>query len=169
MSINFTRWSGIAALLAGLIIIAGRFLTEPFTGQYLLSGLLAIVGLIGLLLVLRREGAGRWGLFGILATLTGNLFFAIERLIVLAELLYMAGIILLAIGMWKTGVLPRWLPALWILVPLVGLSGVILALTGSDISLTTPAIIVLGLALIGSGYGLWTAPAPLTTPAPTSN
>ncbi|MGD2047848.1 MAG: hypothetical protein PVH03_00035 [Chloroflexota bacterium] len=105
-STNFIRWSGVAGILGGLIYIASEFLAEPFTGQYLLSSLLIIVALIGILLVFRREGYGRWGLIGILAAITGNLFFAVEQLTILAGLSYGLGLIFLAIGLWKTEVFP---------------------------------------------------------------
>lgn len=157
LSTNFIRWSGVAGILGGLIIIASAFLAEPLTGQYLLSSLLIIVALIGILLVFRREGTGRWGLFGILAALVGNLFFAIEQLAILAGLSYGLGLILLAIGLWETGVFPRWLPALWVLAPLIGLPG--LVLSGSAAFLTTLATVIFGLAFIGAGYVLWTLPS----------
>lgn len=142
---KFIPWSGVAGALGGLIVVTGAFLAEPFTGQYLLGVLLTIMALIGVLLVFWREGAGRWGLFGILAAFTGNLFFAIERLTVFAGLSYGLGLILLAVGLWKTSVFPRWLPALWIVAPLIGLPGLVLA--GSADFLTTLATIVFGLPL----------------------
>jgi hypothetical protein len=157
MNTNFIRLSGVAGVLGGLIAIAGAFLAEPLTGQYLLGGLLTIVALIGVMLVLWREGAGRWGLFGILVALTGNLFFAIEQLTALAGLFYGLGLILLAIGLWKTALFPRWLPALWIAAPLVGLPGLVIA--DSADFLTTVATVAFGLAFIGAGYSLWKMPA----------
>lgn len=158
MSVNFIRWSGVAAVLGGLIVGVGAFLNEPFTGQYLLGGLLTIVALIGILLVLRREGAGRWGALGIVVALTGNLFFAIEQFYALAGVLYGAGLVLLAVGAWKTGVFPRWLPALWVLAPLIGLPGA--ALTGAAALLNAAATVVFGLGFVGAGYALWTAATP---------
>lgn len=155
MNVNFVRVSGVAGVLGGLIIAAGVFLNEPFTGLYPLGGLLTIVALIDMLLILRREGAGRWGLPGILVALTGNLFFAIEQFDALAGVLYSVGFVLLALAAWKTGVFPRWLPALWMLAPLIGVSGQVL--TGAATFLTTVATVVFGLAFVGAGYVLWTA------------
>jgi hypothetical protein len=144
-----------------MIVAVGAFLNEPFTGQYLLGGLSTIVALFGILLILRREGAGLWGTLGILTALMGNLFFAIEQYYALAGVLYGGGLVLLAIGARKTDVFPRWLPALWILAPLIGLPG--LVLTGAAAFLSTVATVVFGVAFIAAGYVLWTATAP--TPA----
>ena len=46
-TINFIRWSGAAGFIGGFITIVGAFLTEPFTGQYLIGGLLIILALVG--------------------------------------------------------------------------------------------------------------------------
>ena len=158
MGTNFIRWSDIAGVLGRLLAIVGSFLAVPFRGQYLLSGLLLIVALIGILLTLQREGAGRWGLFGILAALTGILFFGIGQFTALAGLSFGLGLILLAIGLWKSSMFPRWLPAPGILAPVVGLPRSVLV-EAADY-LTMLATILYGLAFIGAGYALWTVASP---------
>jgi hypothetical protein len=56
-------------------------------------------------------------------------------------------------GVAITGVIPRWLPVLWIAAPLVGVPGLILE-SSADF-LTTPATVIFGLAFMGTGYALW--------------
>lgn len=161
---NVIRWSGAVAIVGGLFTVIGAFVPEPFAGQYLLSSLLTLLAVVGILLVVWRQGAGRWGLLGIVGVLAGTLLFATGISYIVAGISYAVGLILLAAGAWKSGVFPRWVPVLWVLAPLIGVPGIVLV--GWDAPLITLARAIFGLSFIGAGYALWTtAPA---SPAATS-
>lgn len=158
--VMIVRWSGAAAVIGGGLAILGAFLAQPFPGMYMLTGLLTLVGLVGVLMLLRMKGAGGWGWAGIGTAFVGNVFFAIERFYALAGIMYGLGLILLAIGAWRSGAFPRWMPALWVLAPLIGVPGLILP-DAAEV-LTILATIVFGLAFIGAGYVLWNQGSALT-------
>ncbi len=153
MDTGIVRWSGTAAVLGGGLGILGAFLPRPFSGMYMLTGLLTLAGMLGLLLILRSEGVGRWGWSGVGTALVGNVFFAIEQFEVLAGALYGAGLILLAVGAWKSGVLPWWASVSWIMAPLLGVPA--LFLPGRFEVLTMLATVAFGLGFIGVGYFMW--------------
>lgn len=153
MRSEFVRWSGGAGMAGGGLGILGAFLQQPFPGMYMLTGLFTLLGVIGVLVVLRSEGLGRWGWFGLGSAFVGNVFFAVERFAVLAGLMYGLGLVLLAVGAWKSGAFPRWASVSWILAPLIGTPA--LFLPGSLEVLTTLGTVAFGLGFIGVGYAMW--------------
>lgn len=152
MSREIVRWSGAAAVLGGGIGILGGFLPQPFPGMYGLTGLLTLIGMVGVLLVLRSAGEGRWGWFGLGVAFVGNVFFAIERFEALAGVLYGAGLILLAVGAWRSGALPRWGSVAWVLAPLLGLPAYLVPEAAE--TLTLLATVAFGMGFVSAGYGM---------------
>lgn len=156
-SANLVRWSGIAAILAGLLGIAVSFFDENtpsvFAWVYIISNLLTILALIGIYLY-QKDEAGLLGLIGFGVAMLGNLMLFIEGLYMVAGAVYAIGLIVLGIGALKAGKFPRWVPILWIVAPLIGSPGFFSeSLTNLFFFL---GAVVYGLGFIGAGYILWT-------------
>lgn len=157
---NLIRWSGLAAILAGLSSIAASFLQpdgEPPLLAWVLvvNGLAILFALIGVYAYQVAE-SGVWGLLGFVSASVGN------ALIlgsvdgdpgVVAGAFVALGIVLLGIGSWRAGKLPRWVPVLWFFAVLIGFPGFFIESLMSTLFLVGQ--IAYGLGFIAAGYALW--------------
>ena len=158
---KFIRWSGLAAILTGLLVVTGEFLELTGNQQewiYMLLDVALLVALTGVYLFQRHQ-AGIWGTLGYFVALVGTLTllldFSAEFLYPVGASILGAGLILLAISALKAGKLPRWAPVLWIIAPVIGLPGLFWqALSVPFIS--TAAAVFFASGFIGVGYQLWT-------------
>lgn len=153
---NLIRWSGLAAILGGLLFIVGSFLPSgsPAIAWNQATRTLAILfALIGLY-AFQVEESGLWGFLGFVAAFIGNVL-EMAGETPLSASIYTVGLILFAIGSWIANKLPRWVPVLWILTPLIGMPGFLLE-SLRDL-LFTGSGIVLGVSFIGAGYRLWSS------------
>ncbi len=154
---NLIRWSGLAAILGGLLFIVGSLLlpdASPLVAWNQPVRTVAILfALIGLY-AFQVEESGLWGFLGFVAAFIGNVL-EMAGETPLSASTYTVGLILFAIGSWIAHKLPRWVPVLWILAPLIGMPGFLLeSLRGL---LFTGSGIILGLSFIGAGYTLWSS------------
>ena len=156
---TFTRWSGIAAVLAGLVTGAGIF---PFLSQnpnisFEPWGPLSRTVLIGIALVgiylFQKDEAGTMGMIGTLAAFVGNLLFLFDVSFFLSGSLYSLGLIVMAVGSLRTRKFPRWVPVLWILTVLLGFPGFLIE--SLEAASFTAGAVTLALAFIGAGYTMW--------------
>lgn len=163
---SFIPWSGLAAILTGLLGIGGAILGEnpnpAYAWVFVLANVVTYVALIGILLFQRPE-AGLWGWLGFGAAMVGNTLFFFESILAVAGGIYAVGLILLAIGVLRAGKLPRWVAYLWILAPLVGLPGFLIeGFSGLFFVLGSLAY---SLAFIAAGYRMWQAPETMAAAA----
>jgi hypothetical protein len=154
---NLIRLSGLAAILGGLLFIVGILLQpDPsisVAGVREARTLAILFALIGLY-AFQVEESGLWGFLGFVAAFIGNTLVMTGET-PLSGSIYAVGLILLAIGSWLANKLPRWVPVLWILAPLIGMPGFFLESLGD--LLFNGSGIVLGVSFIGAGYVLWSS------------
>lgn len=148
---TFIRWSGLAAILAGLTsTVLGADSTPGWL--YLVSSLLTIIALVGIYLYL-RERAGIWALLGFVLGLVGNLLFVFDFPFEIGSGIYALGLILLGVGALRAKQFPAWVPWAWILAPVIGIPGLFLS------SLADALFMLGGFAFaagtIGAGWHLW--------------
>lgn len=165
-SSTLIKWSGLAAIVAGvgtaLLSAASPLAPEggsPVAWGFLLAGLATQFGLIGIYAVQTREG-GWSGLIGFALALSGNAFFIAPEGSIggvdsgqLGGGIYALGLILLAVGTWRAGKFPRWVPALWLLAIVVALPAFFAE------SLQAVAFLLggvfFGAGFVAAGYWLW--------------
>jgi len=160
---GFIRWSGAAAVLAGLLGIAGSFFVGRAAPPVALeiwvlafTTLATYFALFGVYLYQRR-GAGVLGLIGLVVTVVGNTLWFLPGFPILAGSFYALGLIILAVASLRAGMLPRWVPALWIAAPVLGVPGFFLeSIAGASY---IAAGIAYGSAFIGAGWILWSGRA----------
>jgi hypothetical protein len=150
------RWSGLAAILTGLLGIGEGLLGEDpgpaFIWVYLLTNLVTYIALIGILTFQRPE-ADLWTWVGFGVAMIANTLFFFDNFLEIAGGIYALGLILMAIGVLRVGKLPGWVAYLWILAPVVGIPGYLVqGLGGIFIILGSAAY---GLAFIMAGYKMW--------------
>lgn len=154
---NLIRWSGLAAILGGLLFIVGSLLlpdaSPAVPWNQTVRTLAILFALIGLY-AFQVEESGLWGFLGFVAAFIANALHMAEETPLSASI-YTVGLILFAIGSWIANKLPRWVPVLWILAPLIGMPGFLLE-SLRDL-LFTGSGIVLGVGFIGAGYTLWSS------------
>ena len=156
---RFVRWSGLDAMVAGLVTAAGifPFLSEDPDPVFELLGALVRTVLIGIALIgiylFQKDEAGILGLIGTLAALVGNLLFLSDVSFFLSGSLYSLGLILLAIGSLRALKFPRWVPILWVLTIVLGFPGFFIE--SLEVAAFVAGAVVLGLAFIGAGYTMW--------------
>jgi hypothetical protein len=168
------RWSGLAAILSGVLLAASTLLayagSDTASPSLLSSWLffasytLLLFGLNGILAFQVRE-AGVVGLLGYVLAVIGTAAFIgdhfgpadaiAQALGALGGITWGLGFILLAIASWRANMLPRWAAALLLV-------GVVLfeAGFGFNPALFSAVIlgsVIFGLGLVGAGSGLWSA------------
>ncbi len=155
-----------AAGLFGLAWVASRLFGEPMLGGVELARWLAVpahvlmlLGLVAIYLV-QAGRAGGWGLAGFLLAFTGVSIFigyviggwaaAIPepRLGPLGGMIWLAGLLILAIVTWQAGVLPRWAGVFWFFGAVLYATGVP---AGPDDAPRVTALI--GAVMIAIGFG----------------
>ncbi len=147
---SFTRLTGLAGALAGLMIILGVAANFAFPGSDILIIFLALLGILGIFLAVRDAGQVQLGIVGGLGVLIGVVLLVFSRSTLLAGIFFGAGMLVLVFGMHKTGVFPAWLIGLWALAPILGVLG--LMSVGPDALFQQIGAVLLGLGFMGVGY-----------------
>lgn len=155
------RWSGIAAILSGILAVVSSIVTpevNPSAAWLYLAGAIAtIFAVIGIYGVQHKE-AGILGLLGFVLSLAGNQLvtasIAGTPLFDLGTTIFAVGIILLAVATWFARRFPRWVPALWLLAVVVSLPALIVPAQAGLFYLLGGLLYAAGFA--GAGYVLWT-------------
>ena len=156
---TFVRWSGLAAVAAGLVTAAGIFvfLSEDPNPAFESLGALVRTVLIGIALIgiylFQKDEAGVLGLIGTLAAFVGNFLFLSDVSFFISGSLYSLGLILLAVSLLRARKFPRWVPILWILTIVLGFPGFFIE--SLEAAAFVIGAVVLGLAFIGAGYTMW--------------
>ena len=152
---NFIRWSGVAAILAGIFTLSGTILelnpTPSLSWVYLVLTLTTIITLVGIYLF-HKEATGALGLVGFIVALAGNLLLIYPNPIIGGSV-YALGLLLIGIAALNANSFPRWIPWLWIAAPLIGIPGFMLSDLESILFLLGSAAFALG--FIGAGYTMW--------------
>ena len=160
------RLGGLAAILAGVLRAAAAFLAamEPSVALewlYLLIDVLLLFGLFGVYAYQHAE-SGIWGVAGFLLAAIGlesiggpdgeigdvDIYTAGATLIGI-------GLVVLAVGSWRGQKLPRYVPTLWVLSTVVGMSAFLVA--GSALPFQIAGV-AFGLGFVGAGIRLWSDP-----------
>ena len=167
------RWSGLAAILGGVLLPLSwvlRFaagVPRPVSGTVEFVGtILLVFGFMGVYLFQREET----GILGFL----GFVLFTISNCLALGEcwlqngtpagtpagaaavlgplvgITMLLGLILLGIGAWKANKLPRWVPVLWV-------AGGLLIVPGFVVQEMLVVIggVIQGAGIVGAGVALW--------------
>ena len=157
------RWGASSAVLAGLLNPLVDFLSpgsdSAFQWAYFVGGVALQFALIGIYAIQVKE-TGITGFLGFILAFIGRAYFSVPTAAiggidgtVPLGLLYTLGLVLLAVGSLKAGKLPRWVPTIWIVAVIIGLTGAFLP-SGEALSSRLGAL-VLGLGFIGAGLSLW--------------
>jgi hypothetical protein len=174
---SLIRWSGLAAILGGLLTMPGSFSPSNSWMGSLLSGVgyaLLVVGIIGTYLYLRRSG--RFGLLGTVGFYLCVFAFVVVSILNLGVLLNvwgarwlgplsvvyeppaLLGLVMFGMAILRSGRLPRG--GAWLLIAFVPADvGAIVAMVVSGYTLPgfvwlVPDIL-LGLGWVWIGYSLW--------------
>lgn len=152
---DFIRWSGIAAILAGVFTLAGTILelnpTPSLTWIYLVLTLTTIIALVGIY-IYQKESAGTLGLVGFIVALAGNLLLFLPDPIIGGSV-YALGLLLVGVAALKADSFPHWIPWLWVAAPLIGIPGFMLPDLESILFLLASAAFAFG--FFGAGYSMW--------------
>lgn len=154
------RNSGISAILSGIFGIAAIILnlteSEP-DWFYVLFNIVILISIAGIFLSIRPD-IDSWGVVGITVCIGGIIIAFLDFLLPdimwrIGSMILGVGLILLSVGLIKSGKLTRWAPVFWILAPIIGVPGLFSeSLTSSFIELLATLSFVIG--FIGAGYGL---------------
>lgn len=156
---SFIRWTGLAAIFAGVFNAAGAILDAnppSYIGIIYLGATVTTLAALAGFYQYQKDEAGSWGLLGVLAILVGNLFFFSESTIALGSSVLGLGLILLAFGSFRAGKFPRWVPVLWVLAILIGLPGFLLPDLRETLFIIGAVTFAAGFA--GAGYTMWSRP-----------
>ena len=154
------RWSGLAAMLGGLLMIVGSVNWEQTPWRWLgaIGSLLLVFGIVGIYLA-QAEESGMAGFLGFVLLVGGSVFlmgnsdlFGIPYW-VLGTFLSAAGLILLAIGTLRSATFPRWVAWLWIAAVVVGLPAALIPSLQGALGLA--GSVAAGVGMAGAGYTLW--------------
>jgi len=169
LSKSLFRWSGLAAILGGVLLPASWILRFAFGVQRPISGtvefvatILLVFGFMGVYGFQYRE-TGVLGFLGfLLVTISncaalgecwlqnGELTGAAVVLGPLVGITMLLGFLLLGIGAWRANKLPRWTAVLWVLggaliVPGFAFQEALVMIGG----------VIQGAGVVGAGVGLW--------------
>src|SRR5215204_6948052 len=93
---------------------------------------------------------------------------AMEAMFLLGLLLALVGNVLLGVAMWRSGLLPRWVGAVWAIAALVFyVLGVVLGLATTGASLPTQPVGAL-LIVVSGAWTAWVAQHPRPDPSPST-
>jgi hypothetical protein len=157
------RLGGLAAILAGVLRTAAAFFATMESSialewLYLLIDVLLLFGLVGVYAYQHAE-SGIWGAAGFLLAAIGlesiggpdgkigdvDVYTAGATLVGI-------GLVVLAVGSWRGQKLPRYVPILWVLSTVAGMSAFLVA--GSTLPFQIAGI-AFGLGFVGAGIRLW--------------
>lgn len=144
------RWLGVIAIVAGILNLLSA-LSEPEQVVFWIrkfgdaSSAVALVGIFAF----QRD---RTGVFGMIATFIGVagallMFAGVDYGMALG--VYGLGVILLAIEMLRTKCFPRWIPACWLLSPIVGVPSAFVPSLAGPAGLLAAGIFVAGYCGVG--------------------
>jgi drug/metabolite transporter (DMT)-like permease len=172
---NLIRWSGLAAILSGVLAVASSGLSMIVETQsaaleaiYVIQAIPMLFGILGVY-AYQHEECGWSGFLGFILAVIGNAFLlggagevAGVPNFMLGGTLAGIGLLLLAIGSWKAGVFPSWMPMLWIVAILAGVPAMAVELNG-QLALAQLLFLVSGVIFAvgfgGAGYVLWSGRA----------
>jgi len=170
------RWSGLAVILVGLLVPA-TWIVDLVTGSAtvvtrtvsFIADILLVFGLMGIYGYQIKE-SGVSGLLGFLLTTVSNCCAMGQTWLpqsgqmvgvagVLGPLIGITatpGYILLGIGSWKAGKLPRWTAALWAFGYSLSFVSMLVFITGIAVAeyFVALGIVIWGIGLIGAGVKL---------------
>ena len=153
------HWSGLAAILGGVLLIPGSISLEPpWSWLGILGSLLLIFGFMGIYAV-QVEGSGLAGFLGFVLAVPGAVLLVGTGEIggiefwMLGSFLGAAGFLLLAIGTLASGKFPHWVPWAWIAAIVVGLPSIFVPSLAQTLGIAGSVLAALG--MIGAGYTLW--------------
>jgi hypothetical protein len=157
------RWSGLAAMLGGVLKALGSVSYEQPPWKWLgsLGLVLLVYGLMGIYAV-QVEESGQTGFWGFVLLVAGSIFLAGSGELggvpfyLLGSLLSAVGIILLGIGTLHYAKFPRWIVWLWFAAIVAGLPAVFVPSLVGVLGILGAALAGLGMA--GAGYVLWSRP-----------
>jgi len=162
------RLAGLAAILAGVLRVGTSFLpaatgsSAPLEWLYLIIDVTIMFALIGIYAYQHAE-SGILGFLGFVLSVAGTESIGgpdgkIGGLDVYraGSMVIGVGLVLLAAGSWRAAKLPRYVPVLWIVSTLVGMTTFVAEGSGVPFLI---AGITLGLGFTGAGLRLWTEPA----------
>lgn len=155
--ITLIRLSGLVAILAGILNILSA-LPDSMPQNALfwvrrIGDISALIALIGIYLYV-RESLNIFLLAAFVVAIAGVVLLIFSFSYDQAIMVYAAGVILLAIALLRTDAFPWWVPALWILSPLMIIPGFLLP--NQEFIFSLLAAIVFGLGFMGAGYQLLT-------------
>ena len=162
-STNLIRWSGLAAIIAGILrginsLLPNSTPIAEIAFLYLLTDIFILLGMSGLYGFQYKE-SGLWGFFGFLGAIAGigiiryGAIFGVN-LYSVGALIFAGGLILFAVGSWIANKLPQWVPAFWILSTIVGICGYF----GPGLNLFfVISGVIFGIGFSGAGIKVWSA------------
>jgi len=161
---SLIRWSGLAAMAAGVLNVLDSIF-EPLPWLTMFTTLATVFGLIGIYAI-QAKASGWLGFAGYLLATAGYVFIAgttgtigsVPNYVVGISL-SAVGLVLLAFGSLSAGVLPRWVPALWLAAIVIGFPSLVFPALERVLEIAGGTAIGLGLA--GAGYVIWTSGAAL--------
>jgi len=155
---NLIRWSGLAAMAAGVLSVLDSIF-EPLPWLTILTSAVTVYALVGIYAV-QAEASGRLGFAGYVVATAGYVFMAGTSSEIGSVPIYFVGVslgavglVLLAIGSLSARVLPRWVPAMWLVAVVIGLPSLLEPSLGTLLGILGAAAVGVGLA--GAGYVLW--------------
>jgi hypothetical protein len=163
--IHLIRWSGLAAILAGLLRgIASFTPTATSAGLQLFYFTIDVLLLLAALGVytFQKQETGRCGFVGFLLAFIGaglllghDVVNTLAFLYPVGAFLFAVGISVLAIRSWTADTLPRWVSTSLIASTILGILGFVVK--GFDILFVISGVIF-GIGLIGAGLTVWLQP-----------
>jgi hypothetical protein len=162
-STTLMRWGGLAAVLAGVLRAAVSFWpsSDPAIALellYLLIDILTLFGILGVYGFL-GEQSGVAGFLGFLLAVVGTAIITgpdgeIGEVDMYAagSAVFAIGLVFLAVGSWKAGRLPHWVPVLWVLAAVLGFVGG--SVEGPD-GLLGASGVIFGASFVGAGVRVW--------------
>ena len=157
---NLIRWSGLAAMAAGVLNVLGSIF-EPLPWLDILMAVVTVFALIGIYAV-QAEASGRLGFAGYLLGTAGYVVMAGSQITIgsvpsyfVGASLGAVGLVLLAVGSLSARVFPRWVPGLWVAAVVIGLPSLLEPSLATLLGILGAAAVGVGLA--GAGYVLWSS------------
>ena len=166
---DLIRWSGLAAMAAGMLNVLGSIF-EPLPWLDILLAVVTVFALIGIYAV-QAEASGRLGFAGYVVATAGYVVMAGSQIMIgsvpsylVAASLGGVGLVLLALGSLSARVFPRWVPGTWMAAVVIGLPSLLEPSLAQLLGILGAAAVGLGLA--GAGYVLWSSGATLPAARP---
>lgn len=162
---NLIRWSGLAAMAAGVLNVLNSIFFEPLPWLTMVMAVVTVFALVGIYAV-QAEASGRAGFAGYLLATAGYVLMAGTSTMIGSVPSYVVGaslgglgLVLLAVGTLSARVFPRWVPMMWLAAVVIGLPSLFIPSLGTLLGFLGPVAVGGGLA--GAGYLLWSSGATL--------